>query len=116
MQAWFAAGAALYVLFHRKDARVLTREYACAAVCAWFGIPVAWEAHRGEWNWLVRSALASGAHMVVISQGLKNFYISKGVAPDTIWWRPTVPIFRVTNICQAKRRRAARSRSRKTKR
>jgi glycosyltransferase involved in cell wall biosynthesis len=88
MQAWFAIGAALYVLLHRKGARVLTREYACAAVCAWLGIPIAWEAHRGEWNWLVRSALASGARMIVISQGLKNFYMSQGVASDIMLIAP----------------------------
>jgi len=81
--ALFAVAAGLYTVSHR-GVRVVTREYACAVIPALCGVRVAWESHRGEWNSVVRLALWLGASLVVISEGLRNFYISKGVAGERI--------------------------------
>jgi glycosyltransferase involved in cell wall biosynthesis len=87
----FAVGSAVYALLHRRGATVLTREYSCAIIPALCRMPTAWESHRGEYNWLVRLALKTGARLVVITEGLKNFYSAKGVplrsmlvAPDGV--------------------------------
>ncbi len=97
--SFFAIGSGVYLLFHKKGAQVLTREYFCAAVCGIVGIPVVWESHRGEWNWLVRFALHAGVSLIVISQGLKNFYLSKGVHSEKILVAPDgVDLSRYENL------------------
>ena len=84
----FAVGSGLYVLMHRHNTAVLTREYSCALMPAFFGVPTLWESHRGEYNWLVRLAIKAGVRLVVITEGLKNFYIKKGIAPQKIFVAP----------------------------
>ncbi len=85
---FFATGSGLYLLTHKKDTYVLTREYFCAAVSALCARRTAWESHRGEWNWLIRFALCSGVSVIAISRGLRNFYISKGVPTEKIFVAP----------------------------
>lgn len=43
-----------------------------------------WEAHEGEWNWMVKKLLKRVGSIVVISEGLKNFYIKHGYPSDKI--------------------------------
>lgn len=84
----FALGAALYALVRARGFVALTREYGCALTLSLCGLLVAWESHRGEWNSAIRLTLACGASVVVITKGLRSFYISKGVSPDTILVAP----------------------------
>ena len=85
----FALRSGLYMAVRRKkDAAVLTREYLCAILPALFGTRVAWESHRGEWNAAIRLALYFGARLVVITNGLKGLYMSKGVQEKSIFVAP----------------------------
>lgn len=44
---------------------------------------VVWESHTGVWNWAARY-LAKRTRIVVISQGLKDFYVGLGVSEEGI--------------------------------
>ncbi len=45
---------------------------------------VVWEAHRGAWSLAARIVARRARRIVVISQGLKDFYISKGIPRERI--------------------------------
>ncbi len=86
--SWFALGSAMYALAHRRQSIVLTREYVCALAPSILRMPTAWESHRGEWNGVVRAALWCGARLVVISRGLRDMYVEKGVPSEIILVAP----------------------------
>lgn len=46
--------------------------------------PIAWESHTGSWNSAARRVASCATVIIVISQGLKEFYISKGVPKEKI--------------------------------
>jgi glycosyltransferase involved in cell wall biosynthesis len=46
--------------------------------------PVMWESHTGAWNLVARLLIGRLRKLVVISRGLKDFYVSRGVAADRI--------------------------------
>ncbi len=104
----FATGAVLYALLRARGSLILTREYGCTLAFSLGGFSVAWESHRGEWNPAVRFALARGASLVVISKGLKSFYLSKDVPQDSILIAPDgVDLARYQNLpekAEARRR------------
>lgn len=85
--AWFACGTISYVL-QRRPSVVLTRDYLCAIMPALAGISTGWEAHRGEWNVLVRCAVHAGAKVIAITHGLRDLYIAHGVLGDTVMVAP----------------------------
>jgi glycosyltransferase involved in cell wall biosynthesis len=85
---WFAVAAGLYAKSRGRRASVMTREYMCAHVTAFFNIPTLWESHRGEWNSVIASSLRLGARIICISNGLKNFYLEKGVSAAQILVAP----------------------------
>lgn len=43
-----------------------------------------WEAHRGEFNFMVKRLVKKSHGVIVITQGLKNFYVAKGMEADKI--------------------------------
>ena len=45
---------------------------------------IVWESHTGAWNFFARYIAKRAAGVVVISQGLKDFYIQKGIAAAKI--------------------------------
>jgi glycosyltransferase involved in cell wall biosynthesis len=52
---------------------------------SWSGVRrVAWESHTGAWSWAARSLAARAEKLVVISNGLRNFYIERGVPSEKI--------------------------------
>lgn len=85
--AWFSCGTIPYLLQRRRPA-ILTREYLCAIAPALLRLPTGWEAHRGEWNILVRCALFAGTKIIAITHGLKALYIDRGVAPSRVLVAP----------------------------
>lgn len=87
-ELFFTIGTAVYMLFRRRGLLVYTREYVCALAPSLLGIPTAWESHRGEWNWLVRLILKTGAKIVVISKGLRDFYLSHKVPKELLLIAP----------------------------
>lgn len=46
------------------------------------GAVLVWESHRGSYNRWVRSLIAYGAKMVVISNGLAKYYLAKGISRE----------------------------------
>ncbi|MEI6296927.1 MAG: glycosyltransferase family 4 protein [bacterium] len=53
-----------------------------------FGKKVFWESHNGKWNFLVSSIVKRASGTVTISQGIKNFFINKGIKEDKIFVSP----------------------------
>lgn len=84
----FALASSFYVFRRRKGVAVITREYPSAIMPSLFGVPTAWESHRGEWNIAIRAALHCGARIIAISKGLKDFYVSKKVPGERILVAP----------------------------
>ncbi len=84
----FAIAASLRAVFSERGSQVLTREYGCAVALSLAGFRVSWESHRGEWNWLVSLAVRLGTSLVVITQGLRDLYLQKGVSPERILLAP----------------------------
>ncbi len=46
--------------------------------------PFIWESHTGAWNGAARAVARRAKHLVVISNGLKEFYVSKGIKDDGV--------------------------------
>jgi glycosyltransferase involved in cell wall biosynthesis len=46
--------------------------------------PFVWETHTGAWNGAARRVAARAQRIVAISQGLKDFYVEKGVPAEKI--------------------------------
>lgn len=53
-------------------------------ILAFLGGPYVWESHTGAWNVAARSVAHRARRIVAISQGLKDFYVAKGVAAEKI--------------------------------
>ncbi len=43
-----------------------------------------WESHTGAWGWVARMVAGKARKMVTITQGLKDFYVERGIAEDRI--------------------------------
>lgn len=95
----FAVGSGAYVLSFGRDIRVVTRDYLCALVPALSGTPTVWESHRGEWNILTWFLRHVGGRFVLISNGLKNLYMLKGVPESHLLLAPDgVDLSRYQNL------------------
>ena len=46
--------------------------------------PYVWESHTGAWNFVARKVAHRAKHLVVITQGLKDFYVARGISPANI--------------------------------
>lgn len=46
--------------------------------------PIVWESHVGAWNFFARRAARRAQAVVVITQGLKDFYVQRGIPPKKI--------------------------------
>lgn len=63
---------------------IFTRDEMLASPSSFLGKRTIWETHTGSYNFFARSALKRANLIVAISQGLKDFYVSKGVSPSKI--------------------------------
>lgn len=79
----FAEAAFWYSLFKKRDI-YFGRDYITLLYLALFGKKTIWEAHTGEWNLFVWLFSKLGTRIVTISEGLKEFYIAKGVSAEKI--------------------------------
>ncbi len=84
---WFSFCLSAMVLFFYRRANVfLGRDYLVLTALSFFGKNVCWESHTGQWNFIVSLyAKKLNNKMIVISHGLKNFYISKGVKGENVF-------------------------------
>lgn len=63
-----------YDVLYGRDEFVLARLQA----------PYTWETHTGSWNRAARRVSKSAQKIIAISQGLKDFYVGRGVSADKI--------------------------------
>ncbi len=79
----FSISAALYL--RGKDGIIYSRDDVVLWVLWIFGYRrFIWESHTGGWNFCARAVARESAALVVISNGLKEFYVERGIAPDKI--------------------------------
>jgi len=45
---------------------------------------IIWESHEAKFSWAVRRLLRCSGKLIAISEGIKGFYIDKGVSPNSI--------------------------------
>jgi glycosyltransferase involved in cell wall biosynthesis len=90
---WGKFGFVLESLSFARAARRLARRRApdlvygrdeLALACLGGGTPFVWETHVGAWNGAARRTAAQARKIVAISQGLKDFYVEKGVPAEKI--------------------------------
>jgi len=80
----FAVRAAWWVV--RADAHAI---YGRDHVVMWFvslfsPVPIVWESHTGAWNFFAKQVAMRAQKIIVISHGLKEFYIARGVPVEKI--------------------------------
>lgn len=79
----FSIFSTIYVLFSREK-KLFTRDTLTAFILLFLGKQVIFEIHTGGYNFMMKFILKKIKTLVVISNGLKNFYIEKGVEPSKI--------------------------------
>ncbi|MES3005132.1 MAG: glycosyltransferase family 4 protein [Patescibacteria group bacterium] len=79
----FFVGSLFTAGFWRSD-YIFTRDEMLAWLCLFVGRKVIWETHTGSYNFFAKKASAGSFRVVTISQGLKDFYISKGIDANKI--------------------------------
>lgn len=81
----FAFGVAMRLPGKNNDSLVYCRDEIIVAPLVLFGFRnVIWESHSGAWNVWARIAVKYVRAIVVVSKGLKEFYVAKGVSPEKI--------------------------------
>lgn len=78
----FALSASIYFMF--KQRIIYTRSENVALLAKILGKKVVWEAHMGHFNLVTKLIIYFKIRLVVITSGLKNFYISHGLPKDCI--------------------------------
>lgn len=79
----FALAAALYL--QNKEGIIYSRDDVILWMLWLFGFRrFIWESHTGGWNFAARAVARHGAALVVISQGLKDFYSEHGIPAKNI--------------------------------
>ena len=79
----FAVAAARFA--RRRDAVVYGRdEIVLATIGLFTNREIVWESHTGAWNLFARYIARRAKKIVVISNGLRDFYISKGIPTSKI--------------------------------
>ena len=85
----FAFGVAVRLPGKNNDSLVYCRDEIIVALLSLLGFRnVIWESHSGAWNTWARMAVKHVRQVVVVSNGLKEFYIAKGVNPEKIFVIP----------------------------
>lgn len=78
---WFAVQAAKLVRKRGPDVIYSRDEVPLSFLSS---VPYVWETHTGSWNVFSRHVAARARHIVSISQGLKEFYVARGVSVHRI--------------------------------
>lgn len=77
----FTVGSTIYSLFKKNDL-VFTRDEILAAFNILIGKKVYWESHTGAYGFFAKFVLKKADKIIVISEGLEDFYKEKGVSED----------------------------------
>lgn len=79
----FAVSVFFYALLHRRD--IFYSRDELPLFCVSLVAPqVIWESHTGRYDELVRRLLSRMRGLVVISKGLRDFYVARGVSESAI--------------------------------
>lgn len=79
----FAFAALIYAL--RRDADVYySRDEFILYLLSFFRTNLVWESHTGRYNVFVRHVLHRASYVVVITKGLRDFYVERGLADQKI--------------------------------
>ncbi len=79
----FAKLALIYTLIKNPDI-IYSREILPLFFLSFFKKNIFWEAHRGEFNFIVRRLLKKCRGIITITQGLKDFYLKNGADREKI--------------------------------
>ena len=79
----FAKLAAWYAFFKKTDA-IYSRDELPIFYLSFFKKNIFWETHTGQYNFFVKQLLKRRVGIVAITEGLRNFYIKKGVDSEKI--------------------------------
>ncbi len=77
---WFGKTAAVYSWFSGADIVYGRDEVVLAAMSLLSRKPIVWESHTGAWGLAAVLVARRARRIVAISEGLRDFYASKGVA------------------------------------
>lgn len=81
----FAVNAFFRLSAEEKRSVIYCRDEMIVVVLGLLGLKnIIWESHSGAWNVWARRAVTYVRHIVVVSNGLKEFYIHQGIRGDTI--------------------------------
>jgi len=79
----FAKLAACYAFFKKTDV-IYSRDELPIFYLSFFKKDIFWETHTGRYNFFVKQLLKRRVGIVAITEGLRNFYIKKGVDAEKI--------------------------------
>lgn len=81
----FTVNAFFRLSIEEKKSVIYCRDEIIVATLVLFGLKnIIWESHSGAWNMWAQVAVKHARAIVVVSKGLKEFYIAKGVSPEKI--------------------------------
>ncbi len=81
----FTVNAFFRLSAEEKKSLIYCRDEIIVATLVLFGLKkIIWESHKGSWNVWARIAVKHARAIIVVSRGLKEFYIAKGVSPEKI--------------------------------
>lgn len=84
----YALSSAVYCLFKKADV-FYGRDELALSLMSLGKKNIIWEAHTAKKKWLVKGLLKRSRSLVVISNGLKEYYKSLGVSEDKIFVAPS---------------------------
>ena len=79
----FTSFAVLYVLFKKNDV-LYSRDELALFFISFFKHSFFWEAHINKWNFIVRRVVRNAMSTIVITRGLKNFFLAKDVEEEKV--------------------------------
>ena len=79
----FSISAFLYTLFKKSDV-IYSRDELPLFFISFFKRNIFWEAHMPRWNFITRYVSKKCDGTIVITQGLKNFYLENKVDSEKI--------------------------------
>lgn len=79
----FSLSVLFYLIFKKADI-IYSRDEILIFLLSFFRKKLFWEAHMNRYNHIIRRILVKCGGIITITEGLKNFYISKGAVSDKI--------------------------------
>jgi len=88
MVATFSENLGWWLFLFRRKAFIYSRDDVPVAESAMLGRTVFFEGHKGRWNIASRAVAKRATGLVVITEGVKQFYVEKGLPAEKITVAP----------------------------